>query len=507
MIIMIIGRCIGETSPSEVSFISDEMPQVGEFVCLDYDNKKVLGMIETMVRGNVSLNEDIYSFETADMIATMEGNEYYIKGKIRILGDINENLKLPRIPAPPGTPVVLADENILKEVFKVKNPLKLGSLINQSNVDVEVNANSILTRHLAILAMTGAGKSNTVAVLIDGLLSYNMPIFVFDMHGEYKGAEFKNGKVNVIQPSINPKYMSFNEIKKLANIPNNAFKQERHFRKAFKKANKLVEECAVSTNNFLHIIKDVLTVMSNDEDKYSKGDLGDIVAVINKVDDLIEKYENLFDTNRGNIIGNIQIGKVNVLDLSQTDEYAAEVLVSHILRNSLQRRKNWFNKSSNHVLEFPVFFILEEAHILAPKRRESDSKFWIQRVAREGRKFGLGLCLVSQSPKTVDQDALSQMNNMIILRLVEPDDQRHVQSASESLSEDLIKQLPALNVGEAILLGLMTKVPTLVKIDEFKGRTYGGDIDVISEIANFKKNNEDEIKQQEDDSYNLGYDY
>ena len=99
------------------------------------------------------------------------------------------------------------------------------------------------------------------------------------------------------------------------------------------------------------------------------------------------------------------------------------------------------------------------------------------------------------------------MNNMIILRLVEPDDQRHVQSASESLSEDLIKQLPALNVGEAILLGLMTKVPTLVKIDEFKGRTYGGDIDVISEIANFKKNNEDEIKQQEDDSYNLGYDY
>ncbi|MCF0226523.1 MAG: ATPase, partial [Methanobrevibacter sp.] len=109
---MIIGRCIGETSPSEVSFISDEMPQVGEFVCLDYDNKKVLGMIETMVRGNVSLNEDIYSFETADMIATMEGNEYYIKGKIRILGDINENLKLPRIPAPPGTPVVLADENI-----------------------------------------------------------------------------------------------------------------------------------------------------------------------------------------------------------------------------------------------------------------------------------------------------------------------------------------------------------------------------------------------------------
>ena len=99
------------------------------------------------------------------------------------------------------------------------------------------------------------------------------------------------------------------------------------------------------------------------------------------------------------------------------------------------------------------------------------------------------------------------MNNMIILRLVEPDDQRHVQSASESLSEDLVKQLPSLNVGEAVVLGLMTKVPTLVKIDEFKGRRYGGDIDVISEIAKYKGEIDDEVKKQEDELMNLGYDY
>lgn len=503
---MIIGRCIGETTPTEVSFISNEMPQVGEYVCLNYDGKQVLGMIETMIRGNVSLTEDINSYDTVDMIAKIEGNESYIKGKVRILGDINDKLKLPRTPAMPGTPVELADRKILKEVFKVKNPLKLGSLINQDDIDVEVNANSILTRHLAILAMTGAGKSNTVSVLIDGMLDYDIPVFVFDMHGEYKDAEFKNGEVNVIQPSINPLYMSFNEIKKLANIPNNAFKQERYFRQAFKKANSLVEEGVAGTNDFLKIIRDVLTVMYNDEEK-SAGEKNDIQGVLNKIEDLIEKYSNLFNTNKGNILGGIQIGKANVLDLSQTDEYAAEVLVSHILRNSLQRRKNYFNKSSNQVLEFPVFFILEEAHILAPKRRDSDSKFWIQRVAREGRKFGLGLCLVSQSPKTVDQDALSQMNNMIILRLVEPDDQRHVQSASESLSEDLVKQLPSLNVGEAILLGLMTKVPTLVKIDEFKGRRYGGDIDVIGEIADYRRESERELERQEEDLLNLGYDY
>lgn len=503
---MIIGRCMGETSLSELDFISNKMPNVGEYVIMNYDGKLILGMIEDLVRGNVALNSEIYDVEDIGKIVDYGLNEFYVKGKIRILGDINNHLKRPRTPAPPGTPIELADGEVLNKVFNVENPLKIGSLINQEDVEVSVNANSFLNRHLAILAMTGAGKSNTVCVLIDGLLNYNVPIFIFDMHGEYVNAEFTNGDVNVIQPTINPKYMSFSEIKNLANIPNNAYKQERHFRKAFSKANKAVEEGEANSRDFLVIIKNILEMWYADEERPAD-EKNNILAVINKMDDLIEKYSNLFNVNMGNILSNIQIGKANVLDLSQTDEYAAEVLVSHILRNSLQRRKNAFHGNSTATLDFPVFYILEEAHILAPHKRDSNSKFWIQRVAREGRKFGLGLCLVSQSPKTVDQDALSQMNNMIILRLVEPDDQRHVQAASESLSSDLVKQLPSLNVGEALILGLMTKVPTLVKIDEFKGRTHGGDIDVIGELADFRKKEAEELKKQEEDSFNLGYDY
>ena len=102
-----------------------------------------------------------------------------------------------------------SNKEILNEIFDVKNPIKLGSLVNQSDVDVNVEANPILSRHLAILAMTGAGKSNTVSVLIDQLLRYHVPIFVFDMHGEYVDADFPNGEVNVIKPKINPKYMEF----------------------------------------------------------------------------------------------------------------------------------------------------------------------------------------------------------------------------------------------------------------------------------------------------------
>ena len=499
---MVVGICVGETSLSEVTFISDKMPKVGEYVTIEYDGKKVLGMIENLIRGNDALNVDINDFKAIQKISRIGVDDNYIRGKVKILGDVNDNLKLPRTPVLPGTEIRLADKDTLNEIFKVKNPIKLGSLVNQSDVEVNVEANPILSRHLAILAMTGAGKSNTVSVLIDQMLGYDVPVFVFDMHGEYVGADFPNGEVNVIRPKINPIYMSFHEIKKLVNIPSNGYIQERHFRRAFKEAREMVSDGTAHTNNFLQMIYDIL-----ERDSLEEGSDKQIVDVMNKIDDSMDRYSNIFDNNIGNILTSIKFGHANVLDLSQSDESIANVLVSHIMRNALQMRKNAVHGKDKKTLDFPVFFVLEEAHILAPNKRDSDSKRWIQRVAREGRKFGLGLCLVSQSPKTVDHDALSQMNNMIILRLVEPEDQRHVQSASESLSQDLINQLPSLNVGEAIVLGLMSRVPTLVKIDQFKGRIHGDDMDIVSYFADIKQKEEDEIKRQEEESMQMGYDY
>ncbi|MEE0942871.1 MULTISPECIES: helicase HerA-like domain-containing protein [unclassified Methanobrevibacter] len=499
---MVVGICVGETSLSEVTFISDKMPKVGEYVTIEYDGKKVLGMIENLIRGNDALNVDINDFKAIRKISQIGAEDNYIRGKVKILGDVNDNLKLPRTPVLPGTEIKLADRDTLNEIFKVNNPIKLGCLVNQSDVDVNVEANPILSRHLAILAMTGAGKSNTVSVLINEMLSYFVPVFVFDMHGEYVGANFPNGEVNVIKPKINPVYMSFHEIKRLVNIPSNGYIQERHFRRAFKTAKEMVRSGTAHTNNFLQIIYDILLSDSQEE-----GSDKQIVDVMNKIDDSMDKYANIFDNNIGNILTNIKIGHVNVLDLSQSDESIANVLVSHIMRNALQMRKNAVHGKDERALDFPVFFILEEAHILAPNKRDSDSKRWIQRVAREGRKFGLGLCLVSQSPKTVDHDALSQMNNMIILRLVEPEDQRHVQSASESLSQDLVNQLPSLNVGEAVVLGLMSKVPTLVKIDEFKGRLHGDDMDIVSYFADIRQKEQEEIEELEKESMEMGYNY
>jgi len=512
---MIIGRCVGETSLIDVGFISKEMPKVGEYVSLNYDGKTVLGMIESLVRGSVSLNGEIYDPDTIGKIREIEGEDFYIKGNVRILGDINDNLKIPRTPAPPGTEIKIATEEVLQKIFKVDNGLKIGNLISQEDVDVKIDVNKMVSRHLAILAMTGAGKSNTVSVLIDGLLTFNGCIFIFDMHSEYVSAEFENGEVNRIEPIINPIYMSFAEIKNLANIPSSAYIQERYFREAYKEVKAIVKSGEADTIDFLEIMRNVLEKWYNTEEFRGKeikaGDKSKIMDVLNKIEDLQDKYYNLLNINAGNILSQIKLGSVNVLDLGQADEYAAEVIVSHVLRNALSSRKASIHNKEESMyekpLDFPVFFIMEEAHILAPKSRNPSSKYWISRIAREGRKFGLGLCLVSQSPKSVDPDALSQANNMIILRLVEPQDQRHVQSASESLSEDLVKQLPSLNIGEALVLGMMARVPTLVKIDEFTGRTVGGDIDIVDKWQSIKAKDVIQIKNQEEEFRQLGGDY
>ena len=501
-----IGRCIGETSLIEISFISKEMPQVGEYVTLEYDGKTILGMIETMVRGSVSLNNEIYDPDTIAKIREIEGDDYYIKGKITILGDVNDNLRLPRTPAPPGTPIYPAPSDVLDRIFHMDNSLKLGHLINNDDVDVGVDINKMVSRHLAILAMTGAGKSNTVSVIIDGLLEYNGCMLIFDMHSEYVDAEFTNGEVNVIQPMINPQYMEFSEIKKLASIPSNAPLQERYFRRAFNKARKLVQEGTASTVDFIELLYNILDDWYND-DEYDTNNKKNIMDVINKIEDLNIKYDKLLNVNMSDFLTQIKPGMANVLDLGQVDENTAEVLVAHVLRRSLRSRKQYVRHNNNDALSFPVFFVVEEAHILAPQNRSPNSKYWITRIAREGRKFGLGLCLVSQSPKSVDAETLSQANNMIILRLVEPKDQRHVQTASESLSEDLVKQLPSLNIGEALVLGLMTKVPTLVKINEFKGRQRGGDLDIIGQWSKNIKDEKEALQRELDEFTDLGGDY
>ena len=464
-----IGICIGESSPTRVTFISKSMPASGEYVTLEYDGKKVLGMVEGLVRGSPSISEDILDPSVVERILNYEGEEeQYIRGRVRLLGDVKTR-EIPKTPPPPGTLVGQADSSTLEKIFG-DGSITLGRLISSPGVEVRVDCNTMITRHLAILAITGAGKSNTVSVIVEGILDLKgMPI-IFDMHSEYVDAEFTSG-VKRIAPCLNPIYLSAGEFKVLLDVGKEAHLQARYLRKAYSKAKKNVREGG--SRDFVSQVLSALRETREKEENPTSGEKTALIGVINKVEDFNRKYSGLVNSSAINILDALKQGRANVIDLGQVDEEYADVIVSHVLRKLLYKRKE--KKIP------PTFCVIEEAHLLAPMHRPTLSKHWIDRIAREGRKFGVGLCLVSQRPKNLDSNSLSQANNTIIMRLVEPSDQHHVQQASERLSDDLLAQLPSLNIGEAVVLGLMTKIPALVKIDKFEGKLSGGDPDIIAE--------------------------
>ncbi len=466
-----LGMCVGEASTTEATFISKTMPRAGEYVVMGYDGREVLGMVEGLVRGSPSITGDILDPEVVERILRLEGpGEQYIRATARLLGDV-DSLELPRVPPPPGTRVRRADSGILKRIFGVGG-VKLGMLLSHPDVEVYVDANRMLTRHLAILAITGAGKSNAVGIIVEGILALDgMPV-IFDMHSEYTKAEFTGGTKR-IAPKFNPIYLTFSELKKLANVDEKAYVQERFLREAYRAA--MVEVRSGSASLLGSMISSLEQKLDEDEEERSVSprEKDSLAGVLSKLDDFGDKYDEILDEHAGDILDSLEQGKANVIDLGGVDEDYADVIVSHVLRKILQKRKK---KEMP-----PAFCIIEEAHILAPAYRSTLSKYWIDRIAREGRKFGVGLCLVSQRPKSLDQNSLSQANNAIIMRLVEPSDQRHVQQASERLSDDLLSQLSSLNIGEAVVLGLMTKIPALVRIDKFEGKLAGGDPDVVGE--------------------------
>lgn len=514
-----IGYSIGITRPNRIEFITDFPVRLGQFVILEYEengkNHQLLGMIQKLERENPFL-KDVAFVSQVEGMREFSNPETIIRGEINILGLIVETdneifLQVPRTPPLPASPIYEADPELLKKLFgsKKESFVRIGTLLSEKEeVPVYIDINQVVLRHLAILAVTGAGKSNTVSVLLKNIVDKKGTAVVFDFHGEYTKTKItRNGKiaVNHIKPFINPVHLKVKEFASLIGIKQNAHVQYRYFRLALE--NLLSDlndekgedwERFLSTEEFLDRLKEEVENIANiDEEsnkKKIKGKVKDdsLYEVLNKLEDTYLELGHIIKLGVPPLIDVIKEGYINVFDFSELDEDVADTIASNILRWSLEERKKAVRQGGSK-LPFPILIVIEEAHILAGEKRNTESKYWIGRIAREGRKFALGLTIVTQRPKGLDKEILSQMNNMIILKLVEPEDQKHVQRASESLSAELMEYLPSLNPGEAILLGNMTKIPLLVKIDKAKEKIEGNDINVVDEWANtnIKENSSD----------------
>jgi len=480
-----VGYVVDNSTPSYVKFVSTNPPPVGDYVVIDRPGKPILGFVESVGTRSITLSSlpGSYDPQILDRLrgeALKTPGDTFFECTAYLLGDV-ENLEMTRTPPLPGDLVYRASDELLSSIFgpRGREYIEIGVLVTRPDVKVSININRMVTRHAAILAITGAGKSNTVSIVADRIVEMGGTLLIFDFHGEYVYSDLGKGRLNVIEPLLSPRLLSFSELQSLLGIPHNAHRQEYVFRQAYRSAKESREQ-----RGFLEDIRERLEDIARQDD--NRENRRAAIGVINRLEVLMERYGEILEDVAPRLIDLLKPGYVNVLNLSRVDEEAADVIVSHVLRTMLyERKKHKLGEKSR--LQYPVLLVIEEAHILAPKDRDTSSKYWLARIAREGRKFGLGLLLVSQRPKILDPNVLSQANNMFILKIVEPSDQRHVQAASESLSDNLLVQLPSLNVGEAVVIGPMIRLPALVKIYKYEGRLGGADPNVVEEWIKYRE--------------------
>ncbi len=527
-----LGYCVGVLKPDEVIFTSEEPVSLGEFVIIESEEMdghkvRILGIITSVERLDTFLEKDNYSPDVYESIANIHRSPGIFRAKVSIRGILENdlNLKNLRYPPRPGSQVFRADEITLKEIFSKRNSkshIKIGTLLGHKDVEVSVDLNQIVSRHLAVLAITGGGKSNAVSVILEEIAKKRGTVVVFDVHGEYENAEYLDDKgrnvVNTIDVRINLKDLTADEIATLCGIDfEKSSRQYFVIQKLVECVSKMRKSGSFITSNdrmeiieffdeeerekipfideLIENIEKMIYAKSgrkNEDEEhsyissppecrfYETVKKEELQGVYIRLENLKRKLGDRINDRARSVVDQIKPGFINIVVMRSLDYDVMDVIVSHTLHRLLSERKKSVHTGKS-LINVPVVVVIEEAHIFAPYGNSTRTKEVLAKVAREARKFGLGVILVSQRPKGLDPDILSQMNNWVILRIVEPEDQKHIQRASETLSGDLLNYLSALNPGEAVLLGPFVNIPLLVQFRKSEAKKAGGDISSVDE--------------------------
>lgn len=506
---MEIGQVIGATTLRGFRFVIKEGMEKhvkrGEFVSVKeaVTGNEVLGIIKEITISNELLPDEFGRDLRMGDIILNEG-EYPVP-TVKILGyQEAEGLELPRYGIKPGAAVDLVDDEVLRKILwqdEAKSAL-VGAVSTRESVPVYVSLNDLVSRHCAVLAMTGSGKSYTVGVIIEEIMKKKGSLIVFDPHGEYKnikipGTETKvygvqgGNKIRIETSSL--RTADFSNL-----IPDLTDPQRDLLEETVNLASKFYERYDLDViKNILSSIYDAKEGRELVTETLPEVTLKEMAKKISlsTVGALIRRLDRLHRTGVFEVDGTpleeiIKANQLTVIDLSDSDERLSETIIAVLCRKIFDARKQYVKDKEGNIT-IPTFLIIEEAHNFAPRSTEERkiiSRGILKRIAREGRKFGVGLCIVSQRPSKLDSDVLSQCNTQIIMKIVNPADQEYIRQSVESVTEDVVKDLPALARGEAIISGSAIRLSIPVKI---RGRTTavgGEDIDIVGEWNRNSKN-------------------
>ncbi len=440
----------------------------------------------------------------------------------RALGDFVN----PRIPPNPGDPVFLASSETLSGVLSPRRltdvgSAHVGSLLTRSDGEVPVvlSIKDVVSTHLAILASTGAGKSYTAGVLVEELMMpYNRAsVLIVDPHGEYDTltsiqGDARFGSTDGYQPEV--KIFTHDRIKVRVSslteadikylLPEGTSDKMLHYLSQAYRGLTAGERGERGLWGYQDLRDEVMKQKYGDEDGRggSSGNVGSIDALLWRLDSRFDRPDSIFsDTEHIPLSELFQPGRCTVLQLSDIEQNEQQVVVATLLRRVNKARVSTVREeaepTSDQYLPYPVFTLLEEAHRFAPAGQTVVSTNVLKQILSEGRKFGVGIGLITQRPGKLDQDVLSQCMTQIIMRIVNPIDQDTVAKSVEGAGRQLLNELPALTKGQAVISGVGVNTPVMCRVRSRITRHGGETFDAPAEWAKWHTGEEKERRTQD----------
>lgn len=408
-----------------------------------------------------------------------------------------------------------------KENYEI--PLSIGKYSIDENAEAFLDGDKLFQRHAVIVGSTGSGKSWCVAKIIEQIA--NLPMansILFDIHGEYSGEKFKadgiqhfriaspsdlGEKGNLTKGVLMLPYwlLTYEEMLAMlldrsdSNAPNQAMlfsktvftEKQKYLDKVrdttFKDSITIDSPVPYEIENVLQELKrlDEEMVPGAAAGKEKQGPFfGKLTRFIQRLkakkddkrigflfqisdDELQLEWLNNFCSSlmHGSKLNNKKAG-VKIIDFSEVPSDVLPLVIGLVAR-IIFTVQQWTTKENQH----PICLLCDEAHLYIPERTNQDAASELslksfERIAKEGRKYGVSLVVISQRPAEVNRTVLSQCNNFISLRLSNAEDQTVIKRLLPDNLIGLTEVLPILDIGEALIVGDASLLPTRILISE-----------------------------------------
>ncbi|HEX8366845.1 MAG TPA: DUF87 domain-containing protein [Allosphingosinicella sp.] len=454
--------------------------QVGGHVKLEAGNRWLLANVRSL-----TLRDGATGVISADIDFLGEGEEDEQSGKL-----INFRRGITGYP-PPGAKVFPVSGQDMRQMFAAdeRAHIEIGTVYPTKDVRGALYVDALLGKHFALLGSTGTGKSTSAALIMHRIcdLSPEGHIVMIDPHGEYSAAFKGHGELFNVDNLAMPYWlMNFEEHCEVFITTSGSDRQRdsdilakclliaRGKNRAAEGLTKLTVDSPIP-----YTLSDLTTAIGNEMGLLNKaGDTAPYMRLKTKIEELKSdpRYQFMFsgmlvaDTMAGFLAKIFRLpakGKpISIIDVSGVPSDIVSVVVA-VLSRLVFDYAIW----SRSELQRPVLLICEEAHRYVPADKTGNGQAVrkiLERIAKEGRKYGVALGLITQRPSDLAEGVLSQCGTIIAMRLNNDRDQQFVKNAMPEGSRGFLDVIPALRNRECIVCGEGVSIPIRVAFDDLE---------------------------------------